>query len=167
MMLNKNKKHILDIALVVVSYLFLFSFWSVILTGILMPYDGVPTDLRPQGNFRIVNDFFEHHDFLVSLIVLIVIATNIMLLLHRIHKRKMNTQYVLQHTYVTNFLFLFLKIIFLLLISFIIPPNVQWPLITRPLYEVFLHLFIHFGFIMILFLFHHKNITFGKKVVQL
>ncbi len=167
MMWNKQKKHIVDILLLAVSYIFLFWFWSLIVGSILIPYDGIPRDLRPQGNIRLINDFFESHDYLISIGVFAIVVANILLLLHRIHKRKMNPAYVLQHTYVTNFVFLFLKIIFLFTLSSIIPPNPEWYLIPRPLYEVFLHLFTHICLIVILFLFHHKNITFGKKHISL
>ncbi len=167
MMWNKHKKHILDILLLGVSYLSLFWFWSLIVSSILIPYDGLTPDLRSQGKIRIINDFFEHHHYLISLMVFIIIVANILLLLHRIHKRKMNTQYVVQHTYVTNFLFLFFKIIFLVIFSFVIPPNPEWPTLVRPLYEIYIHVLMHVVFVFLLFLFHHKNITFGKKIVNL
>ncbi len=165
MMLNKRKKLITDSILLSISYLLLIFLWSSALQAILIPYDGLNMEMRPNsGTLRTINDFFEQRSYLLAIPIFLLVIGNIGLVLHRIHKRKMKVDYVLQHTYVTNFLFFFFKLFILTILAmFDIPHSLESVSPYRALDEIYLLVFIHVAFIFLLFVVHHKNITFHKK----
>lgn len=169
MISNKRKKLITDGILLAISYGFLVFLWSTTLRALLVPYDGMPLENRPpSGTMRTLNDYFEHKDSLLFILLALLVIGNVCLVLHRIHKRKMQTDYVLQHTYVTNFLFFFFKVfVLIILASLDIPRSIESVSASRALYELYVLIFVHLAFIFLLFVVHHKNITFHKKKLPL
>lgn len=167
MKLNK-KKLILDIGLLTISYLLLFYTWYFDLLKIFLPStkSSLETDAQPQLFFTIQN-YFEKNTHFIFILLFALLLGSFYLLWHRIAKRNETAAHVLRHTYNTNFGYFFLKEAFVFTFFPLIPSIL--PISTSPLlYEIYLTIFLHTIFIILLFIVHHKNIMFGfaKKVMK-
>jgi hypothetical protein len=166
-MKSNKKKLFFDIGLLFLSYIILSLVWFNAVVTIFLPYANTPVETRPlHGIFVSFQNYFEHHEFSLFGIVLILLLSNIFLFWHRIAKRKESLDHVVQHTYVSNYGYIFLKTFFLFFVTLL--PIGHTLMTSLPvLFEVYTIIFVHLTLIILLFLVHHKNIIFGKKYLTI
>lgn len=166
-MKSNKKKLYFDIGLLVLSYLILALVWFNAIVTIFLPYTNTPVESRPtQGILISFQNYFAQHELSLFGMVLFLILSSVFLFWHRVAKRKESLDHVVQHTYVSNYGYVFLKTFFLFFVTLL--PKGQTLMTSLPiLFEVYTTIFIHLTLIVLLFLVHHKNIIFGKKYLSI
>jgi hypothetical protein len=118
----------MNIFIFMTSYLGLFIMWGFIVNSLLVPWDGVSSQDRPPlgSTSYNINNYFETSSFgsYIPLMVLFVISLLIILL--RIKKEGVtHTLEILEHTAVTNFLYIGLLVTLFFAYSWLVPPQAE------------------------------------------
>lgn len=165
-MKSNKKKLYTDICLLLLSYGILSLVWFNAVVTIFLPYSNTAVDERPnQGILLSFQNYFQKNETSLIGVVLLLLGSSLFLLWHRIAKRKESLDHVLQHTYVSNYGYIFLKTFFLFFVTLLPTGNT---IASMPvLFEIYATILVHLTLIFLLFLVHHKNIIFEKKYLTI
>lgn len=156
---SKRTNQIIDVFLFVTSYLGLFIIWAFVINALLVPWDGtLPQDRPPLGStVRNINDYFEVSSFGSHLPYIILFVISLLIILLRIKKKGLTQVFqVLEHSAVSNFLYIGLLITLFFVYSLLSPSQAEAA--YNPIAII-----IHVAGIIVLFAVQYTGYTLQRK----